>query len=879
MLKQLLLFVSVLLLFQDGAIAEGKIHVVVLPFDVHAAERLDYLSEQIRDLVERQLKDEGVVVEGSGKPLEGVPGIEEGGLNRLRTLGLRSGADFVIWGSFTQIGKGFSLDAKVMESYGDAPPETVYVEGRGLETLLDSVQRLASDLGMKVSGRERVAEVVITGNKRIESEAIKKIMKTKEGDVCLAKDLQDDLKSIYKMGYFSDVRVETSSTPKGKTVTFRVVENKTLRNIMVKGNNKFDDEKIQDIISVRSGSILNTNKLQGALHQIENFYKEEGYHHVKVIYEIRPVSENRADIDFVVEEGEKVFIKVICFEGNKAFDSETLTDLMETEEKGFFSWFTSSGDLDREVLDQDVSKIAAYYHNHGYILAKVAEPELTHEGEWTCINIKIDEGPQFRVGKVDIEGDLLQPKSELMEKMQIVQGVVYSREIIRQDILAFQDMYSDAGYAYADISPRIDRDHKELVANVTYLINKGPLVYFEKIIITGNTKTRDKVIRRELNVYEQELFSGKRLKRGTRNLYRLDFFEDIKINTTKGSSDDKMILKVDVKEKLTGALSFGGGYSSMDNIFVMGSISQRNLFGRGQILNLRAHLGGRSTYYTLSFTEPWLFDTPLSAGFDVYNTSMDYDTYDKDSVGGTIRFGYPVLDFTRFYLSYNYDVADIKNLTHDASSAIRDMEGENVANTLTGILRRDSRDRVFGTTVGSDNSITIKHAGTPFGGDIGYTKYVGDSGWYFPLFWNTVGMLHGRIGFINGDSVGKVPQWERFYLGGMGSVRGYEWHDISPRDPVTGDEIGGNKMLQFNVEFVFPIMPESGLQGVLFYDTGNAYDNGENLDIGQLRKSAGGGVRWNSPMGPISLEYGYILDDLQGKKGEGRWEFSMGSVF
>ena len=335
-----------------------------------------------------------------------------------------------------------------------------------------------------------------------------------------------------------------------------------------------------------------------------------------------------------------------------------------------------------------------------------------------------------------------------------------------------------------------------------------------------------------------------------------------------------------IKEKENVA-SIGGGisFSALDKLTGYFELSHPNMFGKGQRLYTKFELGGRLTNFQIGFTEPWLFDTPLSAGFDVYNTSMDYDTYDKDSVGGTIRFGYPVLDFTRLYLSYNYDVADIKNLTHDASSAIRDMEGENVANTLTGILRRDSRDRVFGTTVGSDNSITIKHAGTPFGGDIGYTKYVGDSGWYFPLFWNTVGMLHGRIGFINGDSVGKVPQWERFYLGGMGSVRGYEWHDISPRDPVTGDEIGGNKMLQFNVEFVFPIMPESGLQGVLFYDTGNAYDNGENLDIGQLRKSAGGGVRWNSPMGPISLEYGYILDDLQGKKGEGRWEFSMGSVF
>ena len=880
-----LLFASILLLSGASAIAQEEIRVVVLPFEVHASERLDYLKSQIRDLIEKQLRDEGVVVIEAGEPLERLPSTEKGDLKLLRTLGLRVGADFVIWGSFTRIGKRFSLDVKVMESYGDAPPGPVYVEGEGLETLLDSVQRLTRDLGMKVFRREKVAEIIIRGNKRIESEAIKRVMKTKKGDIYLAKHLRDDLKSIYKMGYFGDVRVEASSTPQGKVVTFRVAENETIRNIGIEGNKEFDDEKIKDVISVRSGSILNINKVQGDLRQIENLYKEKGYHYIKVTYETKPVSENRADLDFIITEGAKVYIKAICFEGNKAYDSETLKDLMKTQEKGFFSWLTSSGDLDHEVLDLDVSRIAGHYHNHGYIQAKVAEPKLTYEGKWIHINIKIDEGPRFKVGKVDIEGALVQPKSELLKKIKITEENVYNREIVREDVLTLQDIYSDAGYAYADILPRIDRDPKKLTANVTYLINKGPLVYFEKIIITGNTQTRDKVIRRELKVYEQELFSGRRLKRGVRNLYRLEFFEDIKVNTTKGSADDNMVLKIDVTEKPTGAFSFGGGYSSMENLFVMVSISQRNLFGRGQILNLRGQLGGESTSYVLSFTEPWLFDIPLSAGFDFYDTTRDYNTYDKDSLGGTLRFGYEIFDYTRASVSYNYDRADIEiDDPDEAASMIKDMEGENVGHTITAILRRDSRDRIFNPTEGSNNSIMVKHAGTPMGGDIGFTKYVADSGWYIPLFWDTVGFLHGRIGYI-GDGLQddpddyKMPDWERFYLGGMSSVRGYDWRDISPRDPKTGDEIGGNKMVQFNVEFIFPLVKDAGLMGVLFYDAGNAYDNREDINLGDLRRSAGYGFRWYSPMGPIRLEYGYILDDKEGKKGEGRFEFTMGTAF
>jgi outer membrane protein insertion porin family len=306
------------------------------------------------------------------------------------------------------------------------------------------------------------------------------------------------------------------------------------------------------------------------------------------------------------------------------------------------------------------------------------------------------------------------------------------------------------------------------------------------------------------------------------------------------------------------------------------SIAQRNLFGRGQILNARGQLGGTASTFSLSFTEPWLFDIPLSAGFDVYNTSRDYDTYDKDSIGGTVRAGYPVWRFTRFTLAYNYDKSEITNLSADASSSIREFAGENVANTVTALLRRDSRDRLFNPTTGSDNSITIEHAGSPFGGDIGYTKYVGDSGWYHPLFWYIVGYLHGRIGYIHDDPVGEVPTWERFYLGGIETVRGYGWRDISPRDPVTFDKIGGNKMILFNAEVIFPIVRKAGLVGVVFFDAGNTWADDDDwaIDWDGLRKSTGFGFRWYSPMGPLRLEYGYILDEEL--RGEGGWEFTMG---
>jgi outer membrane protein insertion porin family len=880
MLKRWLVAVMILLPCWISVGAQETLQVLVLPFDLYSPQGDEAMKGQIRTLLAKQLKEEGVVVVEPPVPDQPVPAEpEELRLKDLRLLGTGAGADYVIWGSLTQTGQHYSLDAKLLRSYGEMLPETLYVEGDGVENLLYSVRQLAQDITMKIYKRDKVADVLVIGNRRIEAEAIKRVIKTKKGDVYLAKQIRDDVKAIYRMGYFGDVRVEADSTSEGKVVTFRVAEKETLREIRVRGNKEFDDEKIKGLIRTRQGSVLNVNTLRDSVKEIENLYKDKGYHHVEVTYKIKPVSEGRADVDFVIEEGEKAFIKSISFEGNHTYDDDTLRGLMKTRVKGFFSWLTSSGDYDPEVLDQDVSKVAAFYQNHGYIQARVGEPQLTYEGSSIHVAMKIEEGPQFTVGHVDLEGDLIQPKEVLLEKIQIGKEKVFNREVIRTDMLTLRDAYADAGYAYAEVSPRVDKDLEEKKAHVTYVIKKGPVVYFDKIMIAGNTKTRDKVIRRELQVYEQELFSGKRLKRGARNLYRLDYFEDVKVNTTKGSAEDEMVLQIDVTEKPTGAFSFGGGYSSVDNVFFMGSITQRNFLGKGQILGLRAQLGGRTNTYTFSFTEPWLFDTPLTAGFDLYNTERDYDTYDKDSLGGTVRFSYPVLDYTRASLSYNYDRGDVKNLSEDASAAIRDLEGLNVAHTVAGVLSRDSRDRVFQPKEGSDNSITIEHAGIPFGGDIGYTKYVGDSGWYFPLFWNTVGLLHGRIGFIHGDSVGKIPLWERFYLGGMGSVRGYDWRDISPKDPVTGDETGGNKMLQFNAEFMFPLVEKSGLQGVLFYDTGMAYDNGEDMEVNELRMSIGCGVRWYSPIGPIRLEYGHILDNKEGKRGKGRFEFTMGTAF
>ena len=867
-----LLLMAIILFLPAKVYSLETVRVLVLPFEIHSQQELSYLKTEIPGIFKNHFKQNGAIVIEIDFSLENQPKSIAG----MRNLGIKSGADYVVWGSLTWLEQKFSIDAKMIESFNNKPPNILFVEGEGIENLFGSVKKLAENLGIRLFRRGKVAEVLVEGNKRIETDAIKKYIKTKPGDIFNPKNISEDLKSVYSMGYFEDIRIKSEDKPEGKTIIFIVKEKPTIRVINLKGNTVYDDDEIKEYLNIRTGSILNIFKINSNIRRIEELYKEKNYHNIKVDYDLKQLEHNQADLEFIIEEGEKVQIKKITFEGNNAFDSDKLKGLMKTSEKGFFSWLTSSGELNIEDLNQDIARLSAFYHNNGYIQARIGEPQIEYKDKWIYITIKTDEGPRFKVGEVDIEGDIVLSKEELAKKLKINKEEFFNREVVRNDVLALTDIYSDEGYAYAEITPRIDKNFDQLIVNICYVIKKGQQVFFEKIIIAGNTKTRDKVIRRELKVYEQELFSGRQLKRGMRNLHRLDFFEDIKVNTIKGSSDDKMILKIDVSEKPTGTFSFGGGYSSVENLFLMASISQRNLFGRGQILNLKGEIGGRTNKYTLSFTEPWLFDIPLSATFDLYNWDRDYDSYDKNSIGSSVRFGYPVFDFTRLYLSYKYEIGDVSNIEADASESIWEMEGENVLSSISTTLRYDSRDRIFNPTEGQNHSVSMEYAG--IGGDIGFTKYLAETGWYIPMFWGTVGFMHGETGYVKESSGEKLPDYERFYLGGMNSMRGFDWQDIHVTDE-DGAEIGGETYIQFNIEFIFPLIKKAGIVGVIFYDTGNVYGSNESIELGDMRKSAGFGFRWYSPIGPIRLENGYILDPEEGEDTGGRWDFTMGAAF
>lgn len=871
----------VLWIFPVCALAEEGYRVCLLPFEIHSKQDISYLQvemwdkligyltkEQRIECVERNLVEKTI----ARRAITSYEFTQE----MAKGIGLETDADYVIYGSLTKIGNYLSLDVRVAEVLGGILPVPVYVEGTGLENLDNILLKLADEIILKVLRRERIDQLIVKGNKRIESNAIKAAIKSKEGDLFSPDRLRDDLKSIFAMGYFDDVRIDVEDTPKGKLVSFIVTEKPSVKQVTVSGNKKIETKKILEAIDIKTHSILNLNKVKGAVERIKALYLEKGYYMADVEYEVE-YDDREASIRYTIDEGKKFALKRIKFSGNTAFSDKELKGVMSLKEKGLLSWITGSGILKKDELANDRNRIAAHYYNHGYIRAKVGEAEVSLEEDGIVIVLPIEEGPRYCIGQIDIEGELIEPKEKILDGLKITKEEACNREVLRKDILALTDMYADQGYAHAEIDPDLQIDEEQKRVNVTINIDKGPKVYIDKITIRGNTKTRDKVIRRELLVREKDLFSSTALRKSNQMLNRLGFFEEINL-ATRETAPDKMDLTVDVKEKPTGMFMVGAGYSSAEQLIGMAEITQPNLFGRGQELSVSAQLGSQTRRYIIRFTEPWVMDTRVSGSVNAFNWMYEYEDFVRDTSGGGMTLGYPLGLFTRASLGYRFENVDLSEVSESASVFIRRSQNIHLTSVLSGNLYRDSRDHPFFTNRGSVNRFSLDYAGGPLQGDSQFLKGEISSGWYLPLKWGTVGFLRGTIGYAYETKKDRLPVYERFFLGGIYSLRGYETWEVGPRDPETNEIIGGNKMMYFNAEFLFPISKEMGIRGLTFFDTGNAFDDDQGFDFSDMRHSVGFGVRWHSPFGPLRVEWGYNLN-ADPDQSQSNWQFSMGGQF
>ncbi|RLB09026.1 MAG: outer membrane protein assembly factor BamA [Deltaproteobacteria bacterium] len=728
-----------------------------------------------------------------------------------------------------------------------------------------------------------VEDVQVQGNHRIEKEAILAVIRTRPGSRLDYETLDKDLRDIYRMGYFSDVKIEVKDGKRGKIVIFIVKEKPVIAKIIFEGNKKLKEDKLKKEIGIRLYSMLDYNALRQSINKLKEFYAAHGYYKAQISYEVIPMPRNQVAIRYKIKEGKKVYIKKIEIIGNKKISDKQIKKVMITKEKGLISWFKGTAFLDKKRLEYDVNKITIFYHNHGFIEAKVSDPKIRYDKKLDgfVVTFEVYEGPQYHVNRVSITGDLVRPADEIMKVIKLKKGDVFNREQVRKDIESIKKLYADEGYAFAEVIPLSKKDTEKHLVDLIYKISKGPKVRIERINIEGNTITRDKVIRRELKLAEGDYFSGKKLQDSIDNLNRLGFFKDVKIEKRRGSAPDKMILDVKVKEAPTGSFSFGAGFSTMDRLMGSIELSRDNFRGLGERIGIALRFGGVTSLFDIDYYKPWMFDKPISGEFRAFRWRRDFDEYSRKSVGGSISLGFPLKridEYTRGWIEYEFDSAKIYDVYPYSSYVIRAMEGTFTTSGISFGINRISVDNIRYPTRGSLNRFSFEYVGGILGGDNAYNKYLAQSTWFFKLKWDTVIMLQGRWGRLQKRSGGMLPVYEKFFIGGIDTVRGFNYQEISPRDPITLEKIGGEKMMIYNVEYRVPVTKDKSFIALAFFDTGNVWRASEDYSFSDMRRSIGFGIRWYSPMGPIRIEWGFALNKKPYETGS-KLHFSMGSKF
>jgi len=760
----------------------------------------------------------------------------------------------------------------------DAAAEIYLKETDGLFKVYDSqgISYSASDISEAVDGYLRiqniciVEEVVIKGHSRISPDAIRFRIKTAPGMVVHRKAIKTDIEEIFAMGYFE----KCDATYDEGIVTFVVQEYPIIMSIEVEGNKKIKEDEIFDTIGLKRFDILNTRLLKTSMDRIIGIYREKGFYNVEVSSET-PSTEGGITLKFTISENKKLYVKDVDFDGNENISARNIRKVMETKNRWWFGMFSHSGSYLDESLDTDLMRIEQLYGDEGYINAKVGRPIVDiREDKGIYITIPIKEGPLYYIGEIDINGDLIDTKEELLNRLEISSGDVMRRSKIQMSIETLRNIYMDQGYAFVQIRPR-NKEKENNIIDLIIEIRKGDPVHIDTIHIRGNDKTRDKVIRRELQLQEGDLFSSSAIQRSRDKLSRLGYFSNVNIEPIPRGNDTMSAL-VDLEETTTGAFSFGLAYSSEDGLMGTMEVSENNLMGKGLKTRLGVEFGSDKKSYTFDFEEPWLLDYHVSLGFRLFNTEKEYNYYTKKSRGGNIRLSYPLFEEVRHSIVYVYDeimgLSDIDS-TYRHYLSDEDIEG-GLTSSIINSIYRDTTNDYYRPTRGSDISVSLEYAG--LGGDHHYTRATAKAAKFFPIYKDKVAlMFKARWGTINPAKGDKIPEYELFTLGGMNSIRGFKSNEIGPRDSY-GYVLGGRLMFILNTEITFPLGPIPGLYGLVFLDQGNAYN--KRIDLTNLKRSYGAGVRWVTPMGPLRLEYGKVINP-ESYEENSRWDFTIGTFF
>ena len=728
----------------------------------------------------------------------------------------------------------------------------------------------------------RIDAIQIRGIKKVEKEAILEKISSQVGMIADNYLIKRDIEKIYSMKFFEYVEVSTRKR-KGKNILqFTLKEKPIISKIVFEGNDEVDDDDLVAVVKTREFSILDINTIKSDVQALIKLYEEKGFYLANVNYSLKKTGQESRDLVFKVKEFDKVLVKKITYLGNKAFSDGQLKDIMETREESLFSGMSGAGNFKEFNFQTDIERLKFFYKTKGYLQITVGTPEITvsEDKKWVFINVKVEEGPLFTINDIRFQGEVLFPEKELLSKISLKKEDHYSEELLRKDIQLLTELYQDKGYAFANVLRTLQIVPGKNKVNIEFSFEKGKIAYFGQISVKGNSKTRDKVLRRELKIREGAKFSGSDLRRSKENVNRLGFFEpgSVVFNTiSPKGKDDVLDVEISVKERNTGQISLGAGYSTATGGFFQGSIAQNNFRGLGQTLNFTLSLSDTSQTYNLGFTEPYLWDTKWTAGGDIFSTNNSTsESFSYKRKGFDIRVGYPIFDYTRLFVTYKLEDTQIKALE---DPTIDEATENGIASSIKTTVVRDTRNNKFEPSKGYFLSVSTEFAGLGF--DKKWFKNEADLRYFERVYGDLVFRSHFFLGKMERVDGQAIPRSEKYTLGGARNLRGYNIEDIGPKTSA----IDSNGLLRtFNAGSLFstyaqlelehPLAREAGLKWVVFFDAGDANDP-DNLKI---RSDYGFGFRWFSPIGVLRFEFGYPINP-EGDQSGSQFHFDIGQLF
>jgi len=732
-----------------------------------------------------------------------------------------------------------------------------------------------------------VRDIRVEGLQRTEPGTVFSYLPVKVGETMTEEKAQQALRALFATGFFKDVRLEVQND----VLVVLVEERPAIAQVDFSGVKEFDGDTLRKVLremGIAEGRVFDRSVLDNAEQELKRQYLSRGRYAAEVQTTVTPLERNRVGINFTVVEGDVAKIRSINIVGAQAIGEKELLELFTLRTPGWLTWYTKHDQYSRQKLSADLEALRSHYLNQGYLDFNIdsTQVSITPDKLDIYITVNVTEGEKYTVSEILLTGQTLVPKEQLERLIKVNPGDVYSREKLIESVKAINDRLGNEGYAFANANPVPRLDKEKRTVAFTIVVDPGRRVYVRRINIGGNTRTRDEVVRREMRQLEGAFYDTSRIQVSKQRIDRTQYFKDVSVETAPvAASPDQVDINFTVEEKPTGALLLGAGFSSVDKLVVSGSVSQQNVFGSGKSISVNVNSGKVNQVYALSYLNPYYTVDGVSQGFDVYKrdtdaSSLSVGAYVTKTLGGGIRFGYPISETDSISFGVNAESVDLQTFTNSPLSYLNFVNqfGSRYAyGAATVGLGQDTRDSAIQTTKGTLARTSVELAG----GDLQYYRLNVQYQWFRPLTRVFTLALNGEVGFTHGLGNKSVPFFKNYYVGGPGSVRGYRPFSRGPRD-ADGNSLGGTRKMVGSAEVQFPVpgaTQDKSLRLAAFIDAGQVFGAAEKWSISEMRYAAGIGLSWTSPFGPLKLSLAQPFNERKGIDRVQRLQFTFGTAF